>query len=151
MASQSIRCIALCVLKKGQEILVQEGFDVIRQETFYRPPGGGIEFGEYSWDAVRREMKEELGVEVDDLEFLGTLESLFQYEGQPRHELVFLFGGDAEGEPALAKPEIQSRESDGSILRFKWMPLSSFSRGKAILYPEGLLDMLTSPVMAGIR
>lgn len=45
--------------------------------TFYRPPGGGIQFGETSLEAARREMREEFRLEVDDPRLLGVLESIF--------------------------------------------------------------------------
>jgi hypothetical protein len=41
-----IRPVALCVFRNNDGILVFEGYDDVKGETFYRPPGGGIEFGE---------------------------------------------------------------------------------------------------------
>ncbi len=148
MSSPSIRTIALCVLKRGQEILVQESYDSYTKETFYRPPGGGIEFGEFSWDAVRREMKEELSLEIDNLDYLGTLENIFQYEGRPRHEIVFLFGGQSDDTLLARLDQVVGTESDGSKYQAKWMSIHTFRKGKAILYPEGLLEMLVDPVVA---
>ena len=43
---RAIRPIAICVLRRHDEILVIEGRDESRDLTFYRPLGGGIEFGE---------------------------------------------------------------------------------------------------------
>jgi 8-oxo-dGTP pyrophosphatase MutT (NUDIX family) len=40
--------------------LVAHGHDSVKSEDFYRPLGGGIEFGELSEAALRREIKEEL-------------------------------------------------------------------------------------------
>lgn len=151
MSQSSIRSIALCILRRGREILVQEGYDASQERIFYRPPGGGIEFGEYSWDAVRREMKEELSVEIDNLDFMGTLESIFNYEGQPGHEMVFLFGAETTDDMLQQLDSVVGTESDGTSYKAKWIPLSDFQKGKAVLYPEGLLDMLTSTVLVGAR
>jgi hypothetical protein len=41
-----IRPIALCVFHNNNRILVFEGYDKAKDEIFYRPLGGGIEFGE---------------------------------------------------------------------------------------------------------
>lgn len=68
-----IRPIALCVFHHNNRILVFEGYDKAKDEIFYRPLGGGIEFGEMGEYAVRRELKEEINVDIDDMKFLGML------------------------------------------------------------------------------
>ena len=62
-----IRSVALCVFRNNDRILVFEGFEKLKNEIFYRPLGGGIEFGEKAEDTVRRELKEEINVDVTDL------------------------------------------------------------------------------------
>jgi histidine triad (HIT) family protein len=49
-----IRPIVIGVAIRDDRILADEGFDPQKAERFYRPPGGGIEFGETSQDALRR-------------------------------------------------------------------------------------------------
>jgi 8-oxo-dGTP pyrophosphatase MutT (NUDIX family) len=44
---------------------------------YYRPLGGGIDFSETGEEAARRELREELGVELGSVRFLGFLENLF--------------------------------------------------------------------------
>ena len=46
MKKNRIRPLAICVFLNNNRILVAEGYDPIKQQTFYRPLGGGIEFGE---------------------------------------------------------------------------------------------------------
>ena len=62
-----IRPLALCVIRHGDAILVSEGHDPVKQQTFYRPPGGGIEFGETGQQTVVRELMEEMDEAVTDL------------------------------------------------------------------------------------
>ena len=71
MMSPAIRPIALCVFRKKDQILVTEEYDKLKKEHFYRPLGGNIEFGEYSWETIRREIKGELGEEIKNLTFIG--------------------------------------------------------------------------------
>jgi NADH pyrophosphatase NudC (nudix superfamily) len=71
-----IRALAICVFRRGDHILVFEGHDPVKGGTFYRPLGGGIEFGEKSEDAVRRELKEEINVDVGEIRYLGTLDQI---------------------------------------------------------------------------
>lgn len=44
----------------------------------YRPPGGTIEFGERGAATVVRELREELGADVVEPRYLGTLENIFE-------------------------------------------------------------------------
>ena len=86
-----IRPLALAVFRDGSRILVEDNAAWDRRDWFYRPPGGGVEFGERAEDALRREMHEEFNAEVTDVRLLGTLESIFDYHGQQGHEIVFVF------------------------------------------------------------
>ena len=88
-----IRPIALCVFKNNNRILVFEGHDSIRDETYYRPLGGGIEFGESGEVAVRREIMEELHSEIRELKHLGYLENIFTHNGNTGHEIVMIYDG----------------------------------------------------------
>ena len=44
-------------------------------ENVFIIPGGGVEPGETHEDAVKREVREEVGCTIDDLEILGTFDS----------------------------------------------------------------------------
>lgn len=46
-------------------------------KNVYTFPGGHVELGEKIEDTVKREVKEETGLDVFDLEFVGVLESIF--------------------------------------------------------------------------
>jgi|GEM_PF-6087287 NUDIX domain len=60
MNSGRIRALALALIWRGDELLLMEGDDPAKRQTFYRPLGGGVEFGERARDAVIREFAEEL-------------------------------------------------------------------------------------------
>ena len=55
----------------------------------YFMPGGAVQVGEHSADAVRREVREELGIDctVRQLAFVG--EHLFTVHGIPNHRIEF--------------------------------------------------------------
>ena len=53
-----IRPLAICLFSRGDQILVAEGFDPVKDETFYRPLGGAIEFGERAVQTLARELSE---------------------------------------------------------------------------------------------
>lgn len=138
-----VRPLALCIFQRDDAIFVAEGRDKVKDETFYRPLGGRIEFGEYAADTVRRELMEEIGAEVRDLQYLGTLENIFIYQGEPRHELVLMFEGAFCDERLYDADRITDAYSDGELLfHAMWKPLSGFRTGAALLYPLGLLELL---------
>jgi ADP-ribose pyrophosphatase YjhB (NUDIX family) len=91
MPQVSARPVSLGVIRVGEEILVFRGHDPVKNETYYRPLGGTIEFGEHSEAAVRRELREELGVTVAAAQLLGVIENRFVVNGQPGHELDFVY------------------------------------------------------------
>lgn len=79
---KEIRPIVLGIVKKENKILVSEGYDKVKNETFYRSIGGGIGFLENSKDALKREFREELNIDINVGEFLGISENIFTYNGK---------------------------------------------------------------------
>ena len=134
----AIRPLALAVFRDGPRILVQDKWD--RLDPFYRPPGGGVEFGERAIDAVRREMREEFDTEVTDVRLLGTLENIFVYHGQPGHEIVFVFDARFADVSNYAAERIVGTEGDTRIEAI-WVDVAESLEWP--LYPEGLLELLT--------
>ncbi len=138
-----IRPIALCVFHNNNRILVFEGYDKAKGEIFYRPLGGGIEFGEKSEDAVHRELKEEINVDVTNLKFLGMLENIYTFNGGSYHEVVLVYDGALIEARLYDQAVILGKEANGDDIRAMWKALDEFREGKSILYPPGLLEMLT--------
>jgi 8-oxo-dGTP pyrophosphatase MutT (NUDIX family) len=143
-----IRPLAICVFRTNDRILVAEGFDPVKQQqSFYRPLGGGIEFGEYSEQTIRREIVEEIGAEVGELKYLGTLENVFVFNGAPGHEIVQVYDGALKDSGLYDQTVIVGLEADINVsFRAVWKHLDEFREGRSILYPTGLLAMLTTEV-----
>lgn len=138
----NIRPIAVCIFSQNGRILVLEGYDPTKQEIFYRPLGGGIEFGEHSQEALTREIREELGTAVTNLNYLATLENRFMFDGRPGHEIVQVYDGQFVDKSLYHYPVIKGIEEDGPFNAF-WKSLSDFTGPKApALYPDGLLELL---------
>ena len=142
MTQNRIRPIAICVVRHQSRILVFEGYDSVKNEVFYRPLGGSIEFGEHSLNAVKREIKEELGAEICNISFLGSLEIIFEYNGKPRHEFVQVYEADFVEPEFYNRKSLEAFEDDGSELKVFWKEIEFFKQGKAPLYPIGLLELL---------
>ncbi len=144
MKKQRVRPLAICVFRHHDHILVNEGYDPVRDQHFFRPLGGGIEFAETSMDTVCRELMEELNVEVerDSLTYLGTVENIFTFNGIVGHEIILIYDGALKDSGLYDQAVIVGKEANGEEIRAVWMNTAEFGEGKSILYPTGLLEML---------
>ena len=135
-----LRPIAICVFRHNDRILVDKGHDVVKGNSYYRPLGGAIEFGERAADALRREIREEIGAAITGLRLLGILENFFTFEGQPGHEHVWVYDALFVDESLYDRDRITGSEISGSLISAEWLSLEEL-RGLR-LYPEGIYDFL---------
>ena len=143
MKPHVIRPIAICVFRRDGRILAAEHYEPLKQQTFYRPLGGSIEFGEYSATTVQRELQEELGAEVTDLRYLGALENVFTYNGQTGHEIVLVYDGAFVDHSLYGRPGLDAVEDNGAPFRAVWLNLADCRLpGAPPVYPTGLLELL---------
>ncbi|MEM6838494.1 MAG: NUDIX hydrolase [Cyanobacteria bacterium P01_C01_bin.120] len=136
-----IRSIAICIIRQGDRLLLHEGVDSVKGIRFGRPLGGGIEFGEHSRDAAIREIREELGAEMAEVEQVGMVESIYMYEGEPGHELVFVYRGRFVDESLYDRPSLMVTEGK-RVFEAHWRSLDELRSGDILLVPEGLWQFL---------
>lgn len=130
---KEIRPIVLGIARRGNKILVSEGYDKVKEQTFYRCLGGGIEFLETSQEALKREFKEELGIDIEVQDYLGISENIFTYQGKNAHELVFFYNIKIKEEDFKEKYHIVDDNSESDVY---WIDIDEFKNNKKILYPE---------------
>ena len=136
---KEIRPIALGLAIKNNKLLVSEGFDKVKNETFYRCLGGGIEFLEKSSDALKREFKEEIGANIIIKDFLGVSENIFTYKGKNAHELILFYSIDILDQDY--KEEYEINDNSGRY-KAKWIDIQEFKNKSKILYPEDVFKYL---------
>ncbi|MCA9001717.1 MAG: NUDIX domain-containing protein [Planctomycetes bacterium] len=139
---KSIRAIAICVFRRGGRILAFRSGQPGTTEEFFRPFGGGLEFGELAEEAIVREIHEELGESIVKVERLGVLESRFDYSGQPQHELLFVFDAEFRNSALYGQGTLVGKESNGKELIGEWVDLHEVHNGPIPLYPEGLRELI---------
>jgi ADP-ribose pyrophosphatase YjhB (NUDIX family) len=136
------RVVAICLFARGDQILVMEGFDATKGSPFYRPLGGGVEFGETTRAALVREMREELGQEVRGLRLVGTLESLFELEGVQGHEIVFVYNGEFVDPTVYECDRLTFEEDNGEAVTARWRRLDFFDAYHRLV-PEQLHRLIS--------
>jgi ADP-ribose pyrophosphatase YjhB (NUDIX family) len=109
------------------------------------PPRRWIEFGERARDTVIRELREELGREVEVGALISVTENLFSFGGTPEHQIVFEFAASfAVGQEPPDLEPMSAHEDDGSPFEARWLPLDEVLDGTHIVYPEGFRGRLAA-------
>jgi ADP-ribose pyrophosphatase YjhB (NUDIX family) len=141
VSPQLARPVAIALIRRGDEILVFEVPDAVKDVVGWRPPGGTIEFGERGADTVVREIREELGVEIADVDYIGTVENIFTYLGVAAHEIVRVYAAQFVDPKQYDMPRFECIEANGANFTCLWKQIADFRAG-ARLYPEGLLALI---------
>lgn len=134
---KEIRPVVLGLVCKNGKMLVSEGFDHVKNQSFYRCIGGGIEFLENSTDALKREFKEEINLDIIINSFLGISENIFTFEGKDAHELILFYLIDIEDKDY--KDEYINADNGGIV---KWIDIEEFKNNNKIIYPKEVLQYL---------
>lgn len=87
---------------------------------------------------------EEIGAEVGELKYLGALENIFVFNGEPGHEIVLVYDGVLTSSGLYEQAEVEGKEAEvNESFKAVWKSLDEFGEEKSILYPTGLLELLT--------
>lgn len=113
---------------------------------FWANPGGGIEPGESRLAALRRELREEVGLAVTELgPEVWTKTAVFPmagYDGQIDHIHLHRVAHFAPA-PALPAERLRSE----NVHEIRWWPAADIRRGGAVFAPRGLPTLLP-PILA---
>lgn len=134
----------MCIVRNGSKLLVSRDYDKFKKDYYYRPLGGSVEFRERSDETAVREFKEELGVTLINLRYLGVIENIFSMEGSDYHEIDFIYDGDIQEQEIYGNNNIHAVES-GVKFETLWVDYDKFKSGKLRLVPEeifGFIDKL---------
>ncbi|UOQ84923.1 NUDIX hydrolase [Gracilibacillus salinarum] len=147
MQKRIIRPIVICIFSNQDSILVAEGFDSMKGDYFYRPIGGGIEFGESSTDALIREITEEINQEIKNLSYLGAVENIFTFNGDNGHEIVMVYDAAFIDQSLYHIESFEGIEDGGEKIKLFWKPLNDFTERRLRLVPEGLITLIQNKMI----
>lgn len=127
-------------------VLLAEHSGLWSDEPFWTPPGGGVEFGEGLAEALKREVREETGVDVSP----GPVRYALDFVRPPLHAVSFYLVCHAD-RPALnaarlgVDPELG--EDDQILRRLRLVPFEDLSA--LTVYPEPFAHRLAADARAG--
>lgn len=96
-------------------------------DDFWALPGGRVERGESTTEALAREVHEELGVRVAPGRLLWVAESFFRYRDERYHEVGFYYEADLAAARQHEEPWERADET-GVRLAWRWLPVAEAPR-----------------------
>lgn len=136
-----IRVIALGLIIDGDRIFLSEGYDRDKDQTFYRALGGGVDFGETSHEALKREFQEELNADLTEIEYLGCIESIFTHESQPGHEIIQLYRAQFVDPTFYQQTRFTFHENKRSKTAL-WVNIEACKSGEITVVPSEFLEYI---------
>ena len=111
---------AACIIKHNNKILVHRNIN----KDHYCLIGGRVEIGESSEDAIKREVQEELGKEIQIDCYISTVENFFKMKDSKYHEYMFIYQAEfKEEKDKLIEDTLQNMEGK-DFLRYEWLDLN---------------------------
>ena len=85
--------------------------------------GGRVEIGESSDNTIKREIKEELGKDIEITGYISTIENFFEMKGSKYHEIMFVYKIEFINEEDK-KIEYTMKNIEGKdYLQYEWIEL----------------------------
>jgi ADP-ribose pyrophosphatase YjhB (NUDIX family) len=106
---------AMLIVRKDQVLLARRGFEPFKGR--YDIVGGFLEYGEHPVAGIRREVREETGLQVKVLDLLGVY--MDSYGPRGKSTLNFYYVG------SIIRGRMRARDD---VAQLKWFPLSRLPR-----------------------
>ncbi len=123
------------IFRNGSKILLHHGL----KSDHYTLPGGRVKEGETTEQALKREMKEEMGYDIDILKPVSFMENMFNLESKNYHELLVTYEAKFRDDEAYKREKIVGIE-EREDLEFIWKDISELD--KLTFKPEILIDVI---------
>jgi len=152
--------VAVGILTQGSKVFITRRFPDSHQGGKWEFPGGKIEPGENTLSALQRELREELGIEVQDAhaymqvrhaypdrDVLLDVWRISRYQGTPHGRE----GQEAKWVACAELPQLEFPEADRPILRRLWLPPLYLISDSRRFGKDGFLAPLERALKAGAR
>ncbi len=125
------------LIRNGNKILVEQN----KQVDYYGLPGGRCKLGEDSISAIKREMLEETGEEMEYVRSVGILENFFisRYTNSPYHEILIIHVLEFKNKDVYRKDNIINLEEKKDA-KFYWKEIDKLNKCKPEIVFKHLND-----------
>ena len=142
IVQMQIRAKAVVIFQNKNQFLFTICYEQSNNQVFYIPVGGGVEAGEYSIDAAKREVLEEISQEIENIELLNINENIFTYNGKGEHEIVFIYKAEFKNKLAYDTTLMGNPKDDGAKIKVAWATTDEIKDQHIKIYPECLWEIL---------
>lgn len=94
----------------------------------YCLPGGRVEIGESSDKTIVREIKEELGKNVEIIDYISTVENFFTMNNKNYHEIYFIYKLEFQDEDDKNIEHIMHNIEGKEYLQYEWLDLNKIEQ-----------------------
>ena len=96
---------AIIINDKGQVLLTKRSQKTRNEQGKWEAPGGAVKFGEKREEAVKREIQEELGVDIEIIRVIHTSDEILSEQKQHWVPTSYLVKIKDNQEPKIMEPE----------------------------------------------
>lgn len=108
----------------------------------YCLPGGRVSIGESSEETIKREIKEELGKNIEITGYIATIENFFEMENKKYHEIYFLHKIEFKNEEDKNIDYTMHNKEGKEYLQYEWIDLDKIEEYNIL--PRCLKEILKS-------
>ena len=134
--NQKLNIRACAIIIHDNKLLVHNNVN----ESHVALVGGRVKIGESSEQTLKREIMEEMGKEIEIMEYVSTIENFFEADDMPYHEIMFVYRVDFKNEEDKKIIETIHNVEGEDELRYDWIDLDKIDEYP--LKPDILKDLL---------
>lgn len=104
MIPKLVKTAVAAIITEDNKILLEKRSSLIDKNKWCLP-GGALEYGETALTGIKREVKEETGLTLENIKFLGYFDEIIPE--MKNHSVVLIYSGKTNGTPKMQKSEVQ--------------------------------------------